>query len=149
MVEQDRGQMPWRMPIACWITKGTDIHSAYAMLIDFPRQKWLSESASMLRNAYVTFLVRKYFPGIWKKRMKLAKSKAAFREGIQTCTMWSTVAAVTLSTPGWKWTLLVTRIDRDGYMKSSKGIRLIQVESDVRKARRSWRIRGQSWFIKR
>jgi hypothetical protein len=38
-----------RMRAACWITKATDTHSEYAILIAFPRQQWLRECFSMLR----------------------------------------------------------------------------------------------------
>jgi hypothetical protein len=38
-----------RMRFACWITKTTDTHSEYVILIAFPRQQWLRERASMLR----------------------------------------------------------------------------------------------------
>ena len=37
------------MRTACWITKATNTHSEYVIFIAFPRQKWLRESASMLR----------------------------------------------------------------------------------------------------
>jgi len=33
-----------RMCIACWITKATDTHSEYVILIVFPRQQWLREN---------------------------------------------------------------------------------------------------------
>jgi hypothetical protein len=37
IVEPDRPQMKiWRVRIACWITKATDIHSEYVILIAFP-----------------------------------------------------------------------------------------------------------------
>jgi len=29
-----------RMRFACWITKATDTHSEYVVLIPFPRQQW-------------------------------------------------------------------------------------------------------------
>jgi hypothetical protein len=38
-----------RMRIAFWITKATDKHSECVFLTAFPWQKWLRESASMLR----------------------------------------------------------------------------------------------------
>jgi hypothetical protein len=38
-----------RMRIARRITKATNTHSDYEVLTAFPRQKWLRESASMLR----------------------------------------------------------------------------------------------------
>ena len=41
----------WRMRIACWITKATNTHSQYAILIDFPLYQWLHERASTLRYA--------------------------------------------------------------------------------------------------
>jgi hypothetical protein len=38
-----------RMRFACQITKVTDTHSEYVILIPFPRQQWLRERASLLR----------------------------------------------------------------------------------------------------
>jgi hypothetical protein len=43
------GNIILRMRFACWITKATDTHSEYLMLIAFPRLQWLSERASLLR----------------------------------------------------------------------------------------------------
>ena len=43
-----------RMRIACWITKVTDTHAEYIILIAFPRQQWLGEGVSVLR--YSTLL---------------------------------------------------------------------------------------------
>ena len=36
----------------CWITKATNTHSEYVILIGFPLQQWLHERASMLRYTY-------------------------------------------------------------------------------------------------
>ena len=38
-----------RMHFACWITKATDTHSQYVILIAFPQQQWSHERASVLR----------------------------------------------------------------------------------------------------
>jgi len=38
----------WRMRIVSWITKATNIHSEYVLLIGFPLQQWLHERASAL-----------------------------------------------------------------------------------------------------
>jgi len=58
IAESDRPQMKmWRMRIACWITKATDTHSEYVILIAFPLQRWLHERASMLRYTCIAFLV--------------------------------------------------------------------------------------------
>ena len=35
---------------ACWITKVTDTHTEYLILVALPMQKWLPESASILRH---------------------------------------------------------------------------------------------------
>ena len=43
----------WRMRVACWITKATNTHSEYVILIAFPHQQWLHESALMLRYTYI------------------------------------------------------------------------------------------------
>jgi hypothetical protein len=48
------GNIISRMRFACWITKATDTHSEYAILIAFPRQQWLRERASMLRYTYIS-----------------------------------------------------------------------------------------------
>jgi hypothetical protein len=37
-----------RMRFACWITKATDTHSEYVIVIALSRQKWFSERASVL-----------------------------------------------------------------------------------------------------
>jgi hypothetical protein len=47
---------------ACWITKATDTHSQYVMLITFPRQQWLQERASLLRYTYIDCLLLLYSP---------------------------------------------------------------------------------------
>ena len=38
-----------RMRLVNWMTKATDIHSEYVVIIAFPRQKLLHERASLLR----------------------------------------------------------------------------------------------------
>jgi hypothetical protein len=49
----------WRMRIACWITKATDTHSEFVILIAFPWQQWLRERASMLHlYAHCLFFFR-------------------------------------------------------------------------------------------
>ena len=52
----------WRMRIACFVTKATDTHSEYVILIAFSRQQWLRERASrtlpvslILQHAALTF----------------------------------------------------------------------------------------------
>jgi hypothetical protein len=46
-----------RMRIACKITKATATHSECVILIDFSRQKWFRELASLLRYTYIACLV--------------------------------------------------------------------------------------------
>ena len=54
IVERLRPQMTiWSMRIACWITKPTNTHSEYVILIAYPRQQRLHESALMLRYTYI------------------------------------------------------------------------------------------------
>jgi uncharacterized protein (UPF0305 family) len=47
-----------RMRFACWITKATDTHSEYVILIAFPWQQWLRERASVLRYTHIPCLVK-------------------------------------------------------------------------------------------
>ena len=48
-----------RMRFACWLTKATDTHSEYVILIAFPEQLWFRERASTLR-LYIHFLYFSY-----------------------------------------------------------------------------------------
>jgi hypothetical protein len=42
------GNIIRRMRFACWITKATNTHTEYVILIAFPRQQWLRERALIL-----------------------------------------------------------------------------------------------------
>ena len=56
-VQQDRPPMTmWSVCMACWITKPTNTHLEYVILIAFPLQQWLQER-SMLRYTYIAWLV--------------------------------------------------------------------------------------------
>jgi len=46
----------WRMRIVCWITKATNTHSEYVILIAFPPQQFFHEYTSVLRYTYCTLL---------------------------------------------------------------------------------------------
>ena len=53
-LQPDRPQMTvWRTRVACWITKATNTHLEYVILIAFPLYQWLRESASILRYKYI------------------------------------------------------------------------------------------------
>jgi len=56
--ERGRPQMTiWHMLILCWITKATNTHTGCVILVTFPMQQWLHERASVLRYAYIAWLV--------------------------------------------------------------------------------------------
>ena len=60
-VEPDRPQIKiWPMRTACCITRATNTHSQYVILIAFPLQQCLHERASMLRYTYIACLVISY-----------------------------------------------------------------------------------------
>ena len=74
-VDSDRLQMTiWRMRIACSITKATNTHSEYVIVIGFPLQRQLNKRPSMLRNTYFAC------PG-FTETLTLYKT--------QKCTLWS------------------------------------------------------------
>ena len=50
----------WHLCIACWITKATNTHSEYVILIAFSPQQCLHESVLMLRYTYIACLVLLY-----------------------------------------------------------------------------------------
>jgi len=61
MLQPYRSQMIiWRMRFASCIPKATNTHSEYVILIAFPLQQWLNESASMLRYTYIACLISLY-----------------------------------------------------------------------------------------
>ena len=43
--------------VACWISKATNTHSAYVILLALPLQQWLNERASKYRYTYIACLV--------------------------------------------------------------------------------------------
>jgi hypothetical protein len=49
------------MRIALWITKATNAHSEYVIVIAFPLQQWLHEREAMLRYMYISWLVSMVF----------------------------------------------------------------------------------------
>jgi hypothetical protein len=58
IVEPDRPQMTiWRTRFACWITKATNTHSEYVILIAFLLQQWWHERPSTLHMAYLACIV--------------------------------------------------------------------------------------------
>jgi len=58
IAEWGRPQMTiWRIRIVCWVTKATDTHSKYVILIAFPLQQWSYEHASVLRCMYIACIV--------------------------------------------------------------------------------------------
>jgi hypothetical protein len=60
----------WGMRIACWVTKATDTHSEYAILIAFPLQQLLHERASMLRYTRIACFVIVYINPIRQRQWK-------------------------------------------------------------------------------
>jgi len=44
------------MRIACWIFNSANKQREYTILIDFPLQQWMNESASMLCYTYIASL---------------------------------------------------------------------------------------------
>jgi hypothetical protein len=50
-----------RMYIASWKSKATNTLSEYELLIAFPQQQWLSGGASLLRFAYIPYIVHFQF----------------------------------------------------------------------------------------
>ena len=48
-VDPGRAQMTmWRMRIACWIPRFTNIHTEYVIVIAFAPLQWFHDSASLL-----------------------------------------------------------------------------------------------------
>ena len=45
-----------RMRFACWVSKDTDKHTVYMILIAYPQQQWLQEWVSVLRYTYIVNL---------------------------------------------------------------------------------------------
>ena len=55
MVEPTDDSITRGIRFACWITKVTETHSEYVILIAFRRQQWLRERNSMLRYSTLHF----------------------------------------------------------------------------------------------
>jgi hypothetical protein len=74
-----------RMRFACWITKATDTHSEYKILIVFLLQQWLCDRASMLRS-YVHCL---YF-----SQMPEKCNKFEFHKSVSGSVHWGSWASL-------------------------------------------------------
>jgi hypothetical protein len=48
----------WRIRIACWITKATNTHTGYVILIALPLHQWLKARASVLCYTYISCFVK-------------------------------------------------------------------------------------------
>jgi len=48
MVEPDRPQVTWRIHIAYWTIKATDLHLECVIIIASPQQQWLQERSYIL-----------------------------------------------------------------------------------------------------
>jgi hypothetical protein len=58
IVERGRPQTAiWRMGIACLIPRAINTHTDCVIIIVFPLQQWLHESASVLRYTYIACFV--------------------------------------------------------------------------------------------
>jgi hypothetical protein len=66
------GNVIRRMRFALCITKATDTHSEYVILIAFPWRQWLRERASVLRYTYISRLVLKLEELCRKMRFRTA-----------------------------------------------------------------------------
>jgi hypothetical protein len=53
-----------RMRIANWITKVTNTHSQYVILITIPLQQWLQARSLLLRYTYIVCLVKMQFSNL-------------------------------------------------------------------------------------
>jgi hypothetical protein len=55
--KQDTDYIKQRMLCSCWITKATNAHSEYVILITFPQQQWLHECTTMLSYRYTACII--------------------------------------------------------------------------------------------
>jgi len=49
--------MMWHMRFVWWMTKATETHSEYGILIAFPLQHWFHEHTSVIHYVYIALLV--------------------------------------------------------------------------------------------
>jgi len=96
-VEPERPQMTvWRMLRASCVPKATDIHSEYVILTAFPLQKWLHESASLLRLTYIVCLFSNIH--LIQVHLGLSKGPLSFRFSHQN-RLWISVRTSTCHRP--------------------------------------------------
>jgi len=59
-VDSTDGNIKWRMHFPSYITKATNTHVKYVILIALPQPLWLQERASVLCYRYIPFPVTVY-----------------------------------------------------------------------------------------
>jgi hypothetical protein len=72
------------MHIACWVTRATNIHSEYAVFIDFPQQQWLHESALelTLRVHCLSCSVQNVADFVWSQKVRMYNIKFDHKESL-------------------------------------------------------------------
>jgi hypothetical protein len=88
------------MRFTCWITKVTDTHSKYVILIAFSRKQWLRERASMLHYTYITDLVRFKFQKLSNVNCRIASASW------EDCNGYDVETSETLLTKNYKHQLV-------------------------------------------
>jgi hypothetical protein len=77
-----------RMRFACWITKATDTHSEYVILIALTRQQWLRECDSMLLKDLRTFRITAVRTGAPDNTMLICVREALKQKTLFGETVW-------------------------------------------------------------
>jgi hypothetical protein len=77
------------MRISRWMPKDTDTHSEYVILIAFSLQKWLNESATILRYQYVACLSLKCPERPWRPPSFLFNGYRGYSPHNKTATTWN------------------------------------------------------------
>ena len=67
------------MHCTCWISKATDMHSEYVIVVAFPRQQWLRERTSILRYMHTVILIQRVFNAVLSAAERLTSSVAMHR----------------------------------------------------------------------
>jgi hypothetical protein len=83
---QDKPHITQHMRFAYWITKDTDMTSAYVILIACPWQQWLHKNTSVLHYMYAACLVSFQFLQIFPAKIQKPGDMAFYYKAFNTRT---------------------------------------------------------------
>ena len=93
---------------SCWLTKATNTHSQYVILIAIPLQQWLWEHALMVHYIYCACLVTILFRWMWFSLQRVIRYSCCMFNPIKLfCELWGSCGCCQSFTYSEMWCCVI------------------------------------------